>query len=103
MAYIMQGDEYGIQIFLEREDGTEITPADVEDVEITIGNHRKTYANEEVSYDGEAWVFPLTQAMSFAFRSKVRCQVRVKFSGGDVIGRFLQNVDVETSDSRVTL
>lgn len=103
MAYIMQGDKYGIQIFLERPDGTPVTESDVEDVEIVIGNVRKTYADNQVTYDGEAWVYPLEQSESFLFRGAVRCQVRVKFSGGDVVGRFLGNVKVATSDSRTVL
>lgn len=104
MASIMQGDEYGIPIGLKRKsDGTVITTADVEEVEIVLGGCRKTYSGGEVTFDGEKWIYPLTQEESFTFARRARLQVRVKFSGGDVVGRFADDIKIVSSDSEETL
>ena len=99
----MQGDAYPIKILLKTVDGSVITPADVDDVEIVLGKHRKTYANGVVTYENECWMFPMTQLESLMFRNTVRCQARVKFKNTDVIGVFIDNVDVMESDSKVVL
>ena len=103
MAYIMQGDAYGIRVKLRTKAGVAVTPENTEDVEIVIGNKRKTYKSGVVTWDTDAWVFPMSQEESFAFFNNVRCQARVKFLGGDVIGVFIQVIDVVKSDSKVVL
>lgn len=103
MSYIMQGDEYGIRIGLLTKDGTAVTPENVTNVEITLGRFRKTYLDGDVSWDGEKWVFPMTQAESFTFRTNVKCEARAKFIGGDVIGVYVETIDVKPSQSKVIL
>ena len=103
MSTIMQGDEYGLRIGLRTKNGTAVTPENVSDLEITLGRYRKTYLDGEVTWDGEKWVFPMTQEMSFTFKNQVACEARAKFTGGDVIGVFIETLDVIPSQSRVVL
>ena len=100
---IMQGDAYPIRILLKTKEGVTVTPSDVSDVEITIGGIRKSYADGDVTFDDGAWIYPLTQDVSFRFVNRVRCQARVKFVGSDVIGRFIDNISVVNSDSKEVL
>ena len=101
--YIMQGDAYSIRIGLSTKEGTEITPSIVSDVEITLGGRRKTYADNQVTWDGTKWLYPMTQEESFAFRNRVRCQARAKFNNTDVVGVFITTIEIMPSDSKVVL
>ena len=100
---MMQGDSYNLGI--EILDGDkQVLPADVADVEIVIGHLKKTYAKGEVTYGGDAWMFPLTQEDSFSLLpSKPKCQVRIKWASGEVTGAKFDISSVDESRSKEVL
>lgn len=103
---MMQGDSYRLRVALTDNKNAVVTPADITDVEITIGYLKKTYANNEVTYDGglERWLFPLTQTETFKYPpTKVKAQVRVVWNDGRVEGASLGYVNVLESISKEVL
>ena len=103
---MMQGDSYRLKVEILDDKNAVVTPADISDVEITIGTLRKTYMANEVTYDSglERWLFPLTQDETFKFPpTKVKAQVRVVFSDGRVEGASLGTVNVHESISKEVL
>lgn len=102
---IMQGDSYGIPITIEFDGGIG-TPENLEDVEVVICEIKKTYKEGTLVYDNltQQYVFPLTQAESFAMATSFgRGQIRIKTVGGDVIGQSLDSIDIKKSTSKVVL
>jgi len=86
---IRQGDQYAISfpIILDRHIVTDdlvdkTTPARSGDVEIVVGNLRKTFAKGQVKFNDLTYTFdfPLLQAETFAWRPgmRLKSQVRVK-------------------------
>ena len=103
---MMQGDSYSLSIEILKADGTQVTAADVSDVEITIGHLRKTYAEGAVTYHSASgiWLFPLSQEETFRYLpSRVKGQVRVVWNNGDVEGIPLDEINVQESISREVL
>ena len=102
---IMQGDAYPLSILLyDRERQQEITPEIAEDVEITIGGITKSYADENVLYNEEHWIYPLTQSETFLWRTGEQLiQGRVKFIGGEVKGLDIGTIMVKESESKEVL
>ena len=103
---MMQGDSYGISIEILKSDGAAVAPADVLDVEITIGLLQKTFSYGEVRYDDAsgAWIFPVTQEETFKLPSvRAKAQVRVLWKSGDVEGVALDSIDVRESISKEVL
>ncbi len=83
---IKQGDAYAVPLDILLE-GESVAPEDASVIEVYVGDVRKTYPGE-ISYLDGKYYFPLTQAETFAMaeNSQVDVDLRVKFSGGDVIG-----------------
>lgn len=101
---MMQGDSYRLAIEILSEKGVPVTSDDVSDVEITIGSLRKTYAEEEISYKDGKWLFPLTQEETFKLpASRVKAQVRVVWTTGDIEGASLGEIRVQESISKEVL
>ena len=99
MMQMMRGDSYNIAITLTYDDETTITPEDVTDVEVVLGNLVKRYSTGDISYDDGEWLFPITQTDSFYDLPPVsRLQVRVK-NGTTVIGARIGVVFVLPSNS----
>ena len=86
---IKQGDAYAIPVRL-RLDGELIDAQEVEAVEFCLGDALRKLYPEDVSYEpgNNTFYLPLTQQETFAFpaNGSVALDVRVKFTGGDVIG-----------------
>lgn len=99
----MQGDQYGIPVRITM-NGEPVTPETADAVEISIGQYTKT-SGDGVEYDSESesWVFGLTQAESFSFGAYEDVRVRVKLTGGDVIGKKAGRIDIENSISKAVL
>ncbi len=83
---IMRGD--ALTLYLALKQGSEVlTPADLADLEITIGPQglRRTYLEGDVGYDEELeqWYLRLSQEDTFALEGS-RCAVvaRAKFANG---------------------
>ena len=101
---MMQGDSYGLKVNILNAVDVAVTPSDVSDVEITVGSLRKTYKDGEVTHDGNLWVFPITQEESFKLPvSRIKAQVRVKWSDGTIEGVSLGEIHVKESNSKEVL
>ena len=101
---MMQGDSYDLGIRILNNAGSEVTPEDVLDVEITIGEHSKSLANGQIRYDNKAWLYPLTQQESMEIMpGSVPAQVRVLWKNGTVEGARLDGLRVHESLSREVL
>ena len=101
---MVQGDQYRIPVPLKHEDGSAVTKEEVRDVEIFVGQVRKTLA-DGVSYSESEKCFYvyLAQKETFRLSGDVRVQARVLFVSGDVVGVNLGTVNFETSTSKVVL
>lgn len=101
---MMQGDSYNLGIEILNNAGSPVTPADVRDVEITIGQLRKTYLESELTYTDGMWFFPVEQEDSFRlWPSAAKAQVRVMWANGSVEGQHLYGVRVRESISKEVL
>lgn len=101
---MMQGDAYNLGFTIRNNAGSAVTPEDVINVEITIGNLTKTFQNGDVTYLDGKWYFPLTQAETFQFRpSAVKAQVRIKWANGVVEGKPAYGVRIHESRSKEVL
>lgn len=86
---IKQGDAYGISLEIQL-NGTTLSDADVEKVEVFVGDGiRKLYPGQ-ITYVHELGCFsvPVTQEETFTLPEgeTIRVDVRVQFPGGMVLG-----------------
>ena len=101
---MMQGDAFSLGITITNNAGTQVTPQDVRDVEITIGPLRKSYQAEQLSYAGGVWLFPMSQGESFDCPpGPLTAQVRVVWANGVVEGSRLYGLHMEESISKEVL
>lgn len=101
---MMQGDSYNLGIHILNNAGEPVTPADVKDVEITIGHLSKTYLGASLTFSDGVWMFPLSQQETFRYwASPVKAQVRVVWANGVVEGKPLYGVRIEESISKEVL
>ena len=101
---MMQGDSYSLGINILNNAGQPVTPNDINDVEITIGNLRKTYLNAQVTYSDGVWLFPLSQQETFRYwPASVKAQVRVAWKNGVVEGKPLYGIRINESISKEVL
>lgn len=86
---IKQGDAYALPIQI-RLNGELIGVEDVEAAEFCLGDGLRKLYPGDVSYEAgdNTFYLPLTQADTFSFpaNGSVSLDIRVKFTGGDVIG-----------------
>ena len=101
---MMQGDAYLLGISILNNAGESVTPADVEDVEITIGHLKKKYSDAALSFRGGVWMFPLSQSETFGLLPAApKAQVRVKWANGVIEGKPLYGVRIDESISKEVL
>lgn len=101
---MMQGDCYSQGIEILDSNGNAVLPQDVADVEVVIGNLKKTYASGQVKYGEDCWLFPLSQQESLALNpGPLRGQVRIKWLSGEVDGCPLELPALHESRSREVL
>lgn len=101
---MMQGDAYNLGFRIRNNAGSPVTPGDVRDVEIAIGNIVKTYRKAELSYVDGLWMFPLSQEETFGcWPSSLRAQVRVVWSSGVVEGKPVYGIRIHESLSKEVL
>lgn len=98
---MVQGDAYNIDITI-RNYGEPVTADDVETVEITLLSITRLYPGD-VTYSDGKFHFPVSQEETFRLPSICPMQVRVKYTGGDVVGSQIQTVNVASSISKVVL
>ena len=86
---IKQGDAYALPIQI-RLNGELIGVEDVEAAEFCLGDGLRKLYPGDVSYEAgdNTFYLPLTQSDTFSFPAtgSVSLDIRVKFTGGDVIG-----------------
>lgn len=101
---MMQGDSYLLGIHILNNAGTPVTPADVADIEITVGSIKKKYSDAALSYRDGLWLFPLSQKETFAFLPAApKAQVRIKWANGVIEGKPLYGVRIHESLSKEEL
>lgn len=101
---MMQGDSYNLGIRILNNAGNPVTPEDIKDVEITIGQLRKTYRNAQVTFHEGLWLFPLSQKETLDYwPSAVKAQVRVMWANGVVEGKPIYGVRINESISKEVL
>lgn len=101
---MMQGDAYLLGIEILNNAGEPITPADVSDIEITIGHIKKRYSDAALSFRNGLWMFPLSQSDTFSYLPAApKAQVRVKWANGVIEGKPLYGVRIDESMSKEVL
>ena len=101
---MMQGDSYNLGFTVRNNAGSVITPADVMDVEITVGHISKTYRRGEITFGDERWYFPLSQRETFDYWPKsTKAQIRVNWKNGIVEGKVIHGVRINESISKEVL
>lgn len=101
---MMQGDTCNLGIRILNNAGNPVTPQDVLDLEITIGNLRKTFAKSELLYQDGLWFFPLSQQQTASFwPASVKAQVRLRWRNGVVEGKPISGITVQESLSKEVL
>lgn len=101
---MMQGDSYNIGVALLNNAGQPITPADVDDVEITIGWDSKRYTLGQIIFSEGLWLYPMKQSESFAqWPGKLEAQARVKWKNGFVEGQPIYGARFTESRSKEVL
>lgn len=103
MINVFKGDQYAIHCIItmgEGEEEREITPDDIEDVELILGCKSKTYSDDGgVTYEDGEWLFNFTQKESFCFKPNEEMHGRVKMNG-EIYGLFLGVVNVSEIATR---
>ena len=101
---MMQGDSYSLGIRILNNAGNPVTPEDIKDLEITIGQVSKTYLNAQVTFYEGLWLFPLSQKETFDYWPSVaKAQVRVAWANGVVEGKPIYGVRINESISKEVL
>lgn len=79
---LMQGNTYRLPIKLKMR-GEYLTASDVSRVEFTFGKVVK-YFPEEVTFEDDRFIIPLSQEDTFSLGGQIKYQTRVLFADGDV-------------------
>ena len=99
---IKQGNTYDIELELTFEDGTSVTDENAAVLEVSIGQKKKTWPGELV-YDGEKWIYPLSQKETLAMSGAPAMKARVKDLTGEVSDCDICVVVVGESNSKEVL
>ncbi len=88
MAFL-QGNTYQLPIQVKSDNGTIITPNDVNKVQFIFGDLEKFYGDGGVvTFDNEinCFIIPLTEEETFAMSGNIRWQVRVLYITNQIDG-----------------
>lgn len=101
---MMQGDSYNLGIRVLNNAGNPVTPDDIKNIEITIGNLTKSYLNAQLIYADGLWLFPLSQQETFGYRpSSMKAQIRVLWKNGIIEGKPIFGIRIDESISKEVL
>lgn len=101
---MMQGDSYSIGVKILNNAGSNVTPNDVIDVEITIGRVSKRLSRGQLLFDRNSWLYPVSQSESMAILpGTVPAQVRVIWKNGAVEGKRIEGIRMHESLSKEVL
>lgn len=89
---ILQGDSYFIGIRI-KVNGEPINIDEVKKIEFTLGSLKKYY-DGDVKYDGENFLFLLSQQETISLQGPQIFEVRVKFNDNSVVGKLYGEVNV---------
>ena len=92
-----QGDQYVIPIEIKNATGV-ITPDDVDDVRIQIGDERRQYSDGRLTFDAEnkQWLFQKKKKKTRTFTASVNMQVGI-LVGTDIVYSSVQKIKLERS------
>lgn len=99
---IKQGNTYDIEIALTYEGGTPVTNENCAVVELALGHKIKTWPGE-VTFDGEKWIYPLSQEETLKMSGAPTLKARVKNLTDDVADGDIGIVVVGESNSKEIL
>lgn len=80
---IYQGDQYSIPFTIRRRDEI-ISPEDITDVVIAIGDLARSYKDGDLSYSEGKWFFPIYKQETLKMPEDVSYQIQLHF-GKDII------------------
>lgn len=101
---MMQGDSYNLGFTVLNNAGSVVTPADIQDMEITIGHIRKTFRNSQIVFDNGKWLLPLTQKDTFGYWPKAtKAQIRILWANGALEGKPIHGIRINESISKEEL
>ena len=101
---MMQGDSYQLGVKILNNAGTNVTPEDVVDVEITIGRVSKSLSKGQLRFESNCWLYPVSQSESMAILpGVVPAQVRVVWKNGAVEGKKIEGIRMHESLSKEVL
>ncbi len=103
---IMQGDQYPLTVSLTDAGGAPIPAPAIGEIEVMIGDLRKTLSAGEITYDEKSGNFtvPLTQEETFAMDARAqKVQVRIRSYDGNVIGEDAGILHVRAARSKAVL
>ena len=92
-----QGDQYVIPVEIKNATAV-ITPDDVDDVRIQIGDELRQYSDGGLTFDAEnkKWLFRITEEKTRTFNCSVNMQVGI-LVGTDIVYSSVQKIKVEHS------
>jgi len=96
---VKQGNTYDIELSLTFEDGTPVTDQNAAVVELALGRKIKTWPGD-VTFDGEKWIYPLTQEETLKMSGAPTLKARVKDLTGEVSDCDVCIVVVDESNSK---
>lgn len=99
---VKQGNTYDIEIALTYEDGTTVTDENCAVVELALGHKIKTWPGE-VAFDGEKWIYPLSQEETLKMSGVSTLKARVKDMSSEVSDCDVCVVVVGESNSKEVL
>ena len=95
IATIQQGDQYYLPFIIEN-DSSSISPEDIDDIRIKVGNVIKKFSSNELLYENDTWLFPITQKNSLNWKGPVKCQIQYK-KNNNIITSEEYTIYVKTS------
>ncbi|MBP5302021.1 MAG: hypothetical protein J6Y88_02090 [Bacteroidales bacterium] len=99
---LKQGNTYDIELELFYESGAAVTDVNASVVEIALGHKIKTWPGE-LFYDGERWIYHLSQEETLKMSGSPTLKARVKDLTDDVANCDICVVVVGTSNSKEVL
>ena len=101
---MMQGDSYSLGFTVKNNAGSLVTPADIQDMAITIGYITKTYRKVQITYRDGKWLFPLTQSETFDLRPmSTKGEIAIKWADGIIERKPILGIRVNESISKEVL
>lgn len=98
MILIHQGDDLYIPFEIER-DGVAISPEDVIDVRVCIGDEVKAYSNGELTFHDNAFLYHISSIESKKYSGIIDCQVEVSYGKNEIHSEILPIKILKTKKS----